>query len=124
MRSLLFTLMLLSTPAFAGPEPVDTPSKQKAPVKDKFPLPKDASAGEDAPGGGGKIQMFKVPRGRDIVVAEVKKSLETGGWKLTKESKSPSGNAIRLEVKKGDKLYKVSFTGDDSQTGIVLTLPG
>lgn len=121
MRSLLVALMLLSVPAFAAPEPVDAPSKQKA--EDKFPIPKDASGAENAPGGGGKIQVYKVPRGREAVVTEVKKALEGGGWTIAKESKSPSGNAIRLEVKKGDKLYKVSFTGDDKQTGIVLTLP-
>jgi hypothetical protein len=122
MRSLLVALMLLSTPAFAAPEPVDAPSKQKA--EDKFPIPKDATAGEDAPGGGGKIQMYKVARGRDTVVTEVKESLKTGGWTIAKETKSPSGSAVRLEVKKGDKLYKVSFTGDDKQTAIILTLPG
>lgn len=92
-------------------------------AKPQFPLPKDASAPDNAPGGGGKIQVYKVPRGRDVVVAEVKKALDAGGWTITKTSGEEHSRAVRLEVKKGDAVFKASFTGDDAQTAIILTLP-
>jgi hypothetical protein len=123
MRTPLLALLIFSAPAYATPEPVDTPSKVK-PAEPTFPIPKDATGGDSQPGGGGKIVMYQVPRGRDAVVKEVKKALETGGWTITKDDPSPSGRAIRIEVKsKTAKLYKVSFTGDDSRTAIILTLP-
>ena len=121
MRPLLLALLIFSSPTYADPAPVDTPSKTKPATADKFPIPKDAVAGESH--GGGKILMYQVPRGRDAVVKEVRESLKTGGWTITKDTTSPSGSAIRLEVKKGDKLYKVSFTGDDTRTALILTLP-
>lgn len=123
MRPFLLALVLASSPAYAAPEPVDKAPKTKPTEGDKFPIPKDATGGEGVGGGGGKILMYKVARGRDAVTKEVRESLKTGGWTVTKDTKSPSGNAIRLEVKKNDKLYKVSFTGDDTQTAIILTLP-
>ncbi len=88
-----------------------------------FPVPKDAGAPSAAPGGDGKIQLYKVPRGRDAVVAEVREALKTGGWTVTKDTASPSGNAIRLEVKKGEIVIMARFTGDANQTAIILTLP-
>lgn len=121
MRTLLLALTLAaataSPAAFADHHPIDAKNA------DKFPVPADATGGESQPGGGGKILMYKVARGRDTVVTEVKAALAKGGWKIEKDTKSPSGNAVRLEVKKGDKLYKVSFTGDTSQTALILTLP-
>jgi hypothetical protein len=121
MRPALLLALLLSTTTAAlatQPEPVD--AKQ---TTDKFPIPKDATGGESQPGGGGKILLYKVARGRDAVVAEVKASLKSGGWTLVKDDSSPSGRAIRLEVKKNAKVYKVSFTGDDTRAAIILTLP-
>jgi hypothetical protein len=124
MRTLLLAILLCSSAAVAdAPQPVDTPAKPAPKADDKFPVPKDATGGDSQPGGGGKILMYKIPRGRDAVVTEVKEALGKGGWKIEKDTKSPSGNAVRLEVKKGDKLYKVSFTGDTSQTALILTLP-
>jgi hypothetical protein len=123
MRPLLLALLIFSSPAYANPTPVDTPSKTKPITGDTFPIPKDATGGESQAGGGGKILMYKVPRGRDAVAKEVRESLKTGGWTITKDTTSPSGSAIRLEVKKADKLYKVSFTGDDTRTALILTLP-
>ena len=126
MRSFLVALVLATTAAHAtpSPQPVDAPTKKgpKPQPSGKFPLPKDAVLSE-TPAGGGRILMYKVPRGRDAVVAEVRQRLGQGGWKLTKESTSPSGSAVRLEATHGDKLYKVSFTGDDAQAGLILTLP-
>ena len=126
MRSFLLALVLATTAAHAtpSPQPVEAPAKKgpKPQIAIKFPLPKDAVLA-DTQAGGGRILMYKVPRGRDAVVAELKQRLGQGGWKLTKESTSPSGNAVRLEATHGDKLYKVSFTGDDAQAGLILTLP-
>jgi hypothetical protein len=93
------------------------------PAAARLPLPKDAAAPSDAPGGGGKIQVYQVPRGRDAVVAEVRELLKAGKWTITKDDPSPSGRAIRIEVKNGDALYKVSFTGDATRTAIIVTLP-
>ncbi len=108
----------LPTSAPSAPPSTD-PGKASA----DFPLPKDAGAPAAAPGGGGKISVYQVPRGRDVVVAEVKDALKQGGWTLVKDDPSPSGRAIRLEVKKGDRTYKVSFTGDATKTALILTSP-
>ena len=126
--SLLLALLLaFSGTAIAGPEPVDSP-KPKTPAKDeeKFPIPKDATGGEAAPGGGGKILMYKVPRGKMAVATETKEALTKAGWKITNDgTASPSGRSIRMEVtSKSGKLYKVSFTGvDDKESAIILTMP-
>ena len=120
MRSVLLAILLCSSPALAEndrPIPVD------AKASHDFPVPKDATGGESQPGGGGKILMWKIPRGRDAVVKEAKEALTKGGWKIEKEAPSPNGKSIRIEVKKGDKLYKASFTGDATQTALILTLP-
>ena len=109
MKALLLSLALMSVPAFA-----DAPA---------IPLPKYASAPSAAPGGGGAIQVYQIPRGRDLVVAEMREAFKQAGWVLSKDDSSPSGRAIRLEVKKGDKLYKVSFTGDATRTSMIVTLP-
>jgi hypothetical protein len=128
MRTLLLALLLSSSTAFAAPEPVDAPAKkQPAPkAEEKFPLPKDATGGDAAPGGGGKIVMYKVPRGKAAVSKEVKESLVKGGWKITNDgTASPSGRSIRMEVTSpSGKTYKASFTGvDDTESAIILTLP-
>jgi len=88
-----------------------------------FPVPKDAGKPEAAPGGDGKILVYKVPRGRDAVFAETKEALKKDGWTITKDAGSPSGRALRIEVKKGDTLVKASFTGDADQTALIVTLP-
>jgi len=126
MRSLALAIALFSTSAVAAPTPVDAPTKPSPKNPDKapaFPVPKDATGGDSQPGGGGKILLYQVPRGRDAVILEVRALLKTGGWTITKDDPSPSGRAIRIEVKKGDTLYKVSFTGDATHTAIILTLP-
>ncbi|HTU57473.1 MAG TPA: hypothetical protein VMF89_03550, partial [Polyangiales bacterium] len=82
--------------------------------------------GDAAPGGGGKILMYKVPRGKLVVANEAKASLTKGGWKIVNDgTASPSGRSIRMEVTSpSGKTYKVSFTGvDDTQSAIILTLP-
>jgi hypothetical protein len=123
MHRLVLAIMLCSTPAFADvAPPKPTPVKPK-PAEAKFPLPKDATGGESQPGGAGKIQMHQVPRGRDAVITEVRALLKKDGWTIAKDEASPSGRAIRLEVKKGATLIKASFTGDATRTAIILTLP-
>src|SRR4051812_30785774 len=116
MRTILFSvLMSLSIPAFA--EAPKAKPVAPAKVEEKFPIPADATGGESAPGGGGKILMYKIPRAKAVVAAEVKESLTKGGWKITNDgTASPSGRSIRVEVtSKSGKLYKVSFTGVDDK---------
>jgi hypothetical protein len=88
-----------------------------------FPLPADAKAPEATKGGGGKIKTYSVPRGKAAVTEETRAALKTGKWAIVKDEPSPSGNATRIQAKKGGQLWKVSFTGDDKQTVIILTSP-
>jgi hypothetical protein len=87
-----------------------------------FPLPKDAGKSEAAPGGGGKIQVFEVPRGKDAVLAELRRGLATGGWELVSDETSPRG-AVRLQIKRENTTLKVSLTGDATRTALIVTLP-
>jgi len=123
MRRLVLGIMLLSPPALADVAPPRPAPVKPKPAEAKFPLPKDATGGESAPGGGGKIVMHQVPRGRDAVITEVRELLKKGGWTVVKDEASPSGRAIRLEVKQGATVIKASFTGDATRTAIILTLP-
>lgn len=141
MRTLLFSALVLvgcggkePEPASPKPEPVTAPEKAPEKVPEPaggpaakvgpqgFPLPADAGEPESAGGGGGKILVFKVPRGRDAVVADQKALLAKGGYAIDDENTSPKG-ALRLTVSKGGKTFKVSILGDDTQTGIILTVP-
>jgi hypothetical protein len=123
MMKTVLCVALLSAAAWASPGMDDRVVRMDDKSSPQFPLPKDASAPENAPGGGGKIQVYKVPRGRDIVVAEARKALAAGGWTIINTSGEEHSRAIRLQVKKGDTVIKASFTGDDAQTAIILTLP-
>jgi hypothetical protein len=121
MKKVLLALMLCSftaTTALAESPAKPAPAK----VAHKFPLPKDATGGESQPGGGGKILMYKIPRGKDAVITEVRETLKKESWKLTKDETSPRGS-VRLEAQKDGATYKVSFVGDDKQAALILTLP-
>ena len=109
-----------STVASVSTPPPEAPTTKEGPAG--FPIPKDADAGADAPGGGGKITVYKVPRGRDPVIADVKAALAKGGWKIDDEQLSPKG-ALRMTVSKGGVVVKASILGDDNQTGIIVTAP-
>jgi hypothetical protein len=127
MRIVLAALLFASPVAFATPvDKKEVPAKPDDKGQEKFPIPKDATGGDAAPGGGGKILMYKLPRGKAAVAKEVKEALTKGGWKITNDgTASPSGRSIRIEVtSKSGKLYKASFTGvDDKDSAIILTLP-
>ena len=98
-----------------------------------FPLPKDAvtqrgdkntkattkPTKQSAP----RITTYDVPRGRNAVVAEARAALKTGNWEIVKDEPSPSGNAVRLTVKKNGKTWRAAFTGDDTRAVIILTAP-
>jgi hypothetical protein len=122
-RLVLAFLLAAPVPALAdrAPEPKPAPKKPEA-VGEAFPIPKDATAPAEAPGGRGKIQTYQVPRGKDAVIAEVRGALKAGGWTIARDETSPRG-AVRLEVKKGERTWKASFVGDAAKTAIVLTLP-
>ena len=140
-RSLLALVVAVGTivsVAQAAPEvdPYETvPAAEVA-----FPLPKDATrqnsegkttkppSKEPSPGKGDKtgasrIQLYDVPRARAEVVTEVRAALKKDGWEITKDEPSPSGNAVRLTVKRSGKIWKASFTGDDKRAVIILTVP-
>lgn len=125
MRTLFVSALLcLSTIPALADAPKAKPIKPAETAE--FPIPKDATGGEAAPGGGGKILMYKVPRGKLAVATEVKAALTKGGWTIVNDgTASPSGRSIRMEVKsKAGKTYKASFTGvDDKESAIILTLP-
>ncbi len=122
--AVLSIMLALSVGTALADQPVP-PTKPVTPpaTAEQFPLPKDAKAPSAAPGGGGRIQVYEIPRGRDAVITEMRELLKKAGWTITKDDPSPSGRAIRLEVKKTDKIYKVSFTGDATRTALILTLP-
>jgi len=103
--------------------PPSPPAESMPVVQESFPLPKDAAAPQAAKGGGGRIQTFSVPRGREAVVTEVRGLLKAGRWEIMKDEPSPSGNAIRLTVKKSGRVWKASFTGDATRTVLILTAP-
>ncbi|MDB4961189.1 MAG: hypothetical protein JWP01_1188 [Myxococcales bacterium] len=104
---------------------IDAPSPaRRAPAApDAFPFPADAEAPAPTKGSDGRIATYRVPRGREVVVAEVRAALKTGGWEITKDEPSPSGNAVRLTLKKNAATWKASFTGDSARTVIIVTSP-
>jgi len=105
-----------------GPDPApDAPSTFK-PGPDGFPLPLDADDGAAVPEGGGRITVFKVPRGKVAVADELKAMLATAGWTIDAEEVSPRG-AIRLDVSKDGRVFKARLTGDDSQAALIITAP-
>ena len=124
MRRIVLAVTLLSTPAVAAPSPDAPPTKPAKP--DATPglrwIPKDATGGASQPGGGGKILMYEVARGQDVVVAEVRDLLKKAKLKILKEEKSPRGT-VRLELIDTGKLYKVSVTGDATRSAIIVTMP-
>lgn len=120
MLRALVALSLIVIPATVVADRVQPPAATESV---SFPLPKDARAPEAVKGGGGKIGTYDVPRGRDAVTAEVRASLKKDKWEIVKDEPSPSGNATRIQAKKGGQLWKVSFTGDATRTVIILTRP-
>ncbi len=123
LRSLAIACALLPTVSSALADAPKPKPDAPATKSDDLPLPKDASAPKDAPGGGGAIKVYEVPRGRDAVVTEMRELLKKGSWAITKDDPSPSGRAVRLEVTHDKKVYKVSFTGDATRTAIIVTAP-
>ncbi len=135
-RSLLAVVVAVGTivsVAEAAPEVV--PYESVPAAESPFPLPKDAtrqqsdskstkqppSKGDKS--GASRIQIYDVPRARAEVVTEVRAALKKDGWEITKDEPSPSGNAVRLTIKRSGKVWKASFTGDDKRAVIILTVP-
>jgi hypothetical protein len=86
-----------------------------------LPLPKDAVSQGNAPGGGGKIVVYGVPRSIAAAYAELKELLAKDGWKIDSEEKSPRGT-VRMVVSK-DKTIKVSIAGEGDKASFIITLP-
>ena len=122
LRSLAFALSLVAASAIV---PAIARADAPAETRVSFPLPADAKSPEAAPtkGGGGRIKTYSVPRGRAAVTDETRAALKKGKWEIVKDEPSPSGNATRIQAKQAGQLWKVSFTGDDKQTVIILTSP-
>jgi hypothetical protein len=87
-----------------------------------FPLPKDAVEGGEVPGGGGKVRVYEVPRGREAAAAEERKLLAAAGWKITSDELSPKGT-VRLTTEKKGVVIGASIAGTDKKASIILTLP-
>ncbi len=87
-----------------------------------FPLPKDAVEGGEVPGGGGKVRVYEVPRGRDAAAAQQRKLLAEAGWKITSDEVSPKGT-VRLTTEKKGVVIGASIAGTDKKASIILTLP-
>jgi hypothetical protein len=101
------------------------PAAEEAPYKEGphgFPLPNDATEGGEVPGGGGKVRVYDVPRGRPAVAAELRKLLKLAGWKITGDEVSPKGT-VRLKCEKKGVLIAASIAGTDAASSIILTLP-
>ena len=127
-RSLLETVVVVGVAAGAlgGGGPIVSVAEAEVAVArapDRFPLPKDAASQTDkmSKKASSRITTYDVPRSRDAVVTEARAALKTGKWEVVKDA--PSGNAVRLTVKKNGKTWKASFTGDDKQAVIIVTAP-
>jgi hypothetical protein len=88
-----------------------------------LPLPPDAVQRTDMPGVGGRMSVFEVPRPRDVVGDELRANLATDGWTIDSEELSPRFNALRLKVSKGGATIDARVTGDETKSGIIVTLP-
>lgn len=87
-----------------------------------LPLPLDSGPPESAPGGGGKILTYQIPRGVKLVVKEQREFLKQESWTIDSDETSPRG-ALRLVVTKNGTTIKLSMLGDDRKTAFVVTLP-
>ncbi len=96
----------------------EAPKKKKKYVEGPlgFPLPKDAGSKSNAPGGGGKIFMYEVPRARDEVADELEKLLEEAGWTIDAKEKSPMGSR-RMTASKDGTTVKASVAVRASSPG-------
>jgi len=110
-----------TTPPETPPEGAIQPMTFQ-PGPDGFPLPLDADEGTAVPEGGGKITVYKVPRGKTVIADELKANVIADGWTIDAEEVSPRG-AIRLDISKDGKSFKARMTGDDTQTALILTVP-
>ena len=122
LRALALAVALITplAPSTAWAERAEAPAEAPAPA---FPLPKDAAAPAPVKGGGGKIRTYNVPRGRGPVTAELRAALQAGAWEIVKDEVSPRGTATRMQVRKAGKEWRVSVTGDDQRSVIILTVP-
>ena len=132
----LFAVMV-AVGLLGGPNVSVVRAEVAAVAEEGFPLPKDAvSQGETdskqtksppskspSKSSGNRIRSYDVPRGREVVVTEVRKALKTKKWDILRYQPSSPGNAARLTAKKNGKVWNASFTGDDTQAVIVLTAP-
>lgn len=121
LRTLALAISLLVAPSLGSIAKADAPVTATAPAT--WPLPADAAKPQLTKGGGGKITTYNVPRGRADVVAEARKALEAGKWKIVKDEPSPSGNAIRIQASHAGKVWRASYTGDEKATVIIVTAP-
>jgi hypothetical protein len=121
LRSLILATSLLGTPALAD---APKPKPPAAVPSDELPLPKDAGAPKEANGGGGGTVVYQIPRGRDVVLAEMRALLEKAHWDVTKDEPAAApGKAIHLEVTHANKVWRLGFTGDMKRSAIMVTAP-
>lgn len=84
-----------------------------------IPIPLDADDGTPAPGAA-TMTIFKIPRGKLVVVEELRGILKEVGWEIVGEETSPRG-AIRLDCRKaGETPVMLRLTGDETQTALIV----
>jgi hypothetical protein len=103
--------------------PPETPPEPKARTykagPSAIPIPLDADDGTPAPGAA-MMTIFKIPRGKLVVVEELRGLLKEVGWQIVGEETSPRG-AIRLECQKaGETPVMLRLTGDETQTALIV----
>lgn len=103
--------------------PADTPAPAFVAGPGGIPLPLDAVQNTQMPGAGGKMSVYEVPRPRAEVGEELKANLAADGWTIDSEEVSPRFQALRLKVSKDGTTIDARVSGDDTQAGIIITLP-
>jgi hypothetical protein len=110
------------------PEPTEAP-EQTPPASAAFvpgpggvPLPADATVNTAMPTAGGKMSVHEIPRAKTAVVEELRANLAADGWTIDSEEVSPRYEAVRLKISKAGNTVDCRVTGDDTKTGIIITL--
>lgn len=112
-------------PTTTTTKPPTPPSPSGAGVEvkgfDGFRVPSGGKGGPP-PHGGTSMVIYSYMKANEVLFGELKGVMTAGGWKITKESKSPRGS-IRLIVEKGDKKLDVRIAGRGPRASIILTKP-
>jgi len=98
----------------APPAPIDVPNFHG------LKIPAGGKAGGPAPGGKGKIVVYRYQAEKAAIDKQLRSLLSAGKWTIKADTKSPRGT-VRLEVVRGKHTVKISVTGARGQTALILT---